>query len=106
MLVVRDRAGATTDAVLPAVNFFSVAAVLGPLTRPGETILCSDGAGIYRTYAEHAEIAHRPINAAAGERVVDSVFHIQNVNTYHSRLKKWIRRFCGVATKCLPSYLG
>jgi transposase-like protein len=106
VLVVRDRAGATTDAVLPSVNFFSVAEVLEPLTRPGETILCSDGASVYRTFAEHAEIAHRPINVAAGERVIDNVFHIQNVNAYHSRLKNWMRRFCGVATKYLPNYLG
>jgi hypothetical protein len=106
VLVVRDRAGATTDAVLPPVNFFSVAEVLEPLTRPGETILCSDGASVYRTYAEHAEIAHRPINVAAGERIIDNVFHIQNVNAYHSRLKNWMRRFCGVATKYLPNYLG
>lgn len=27
------------------------------------------------------------------------VYHIQNVNSYHSRLKKWMDRFNGVATK-------
>ncbi len=40
-----------------------------------------------------------------GERR-QGVFHIQNVNAYHSRLKTWMRRFNGVATKYLPSYLG
>ena len=29
-----------------------------------------------------------------------------NVNAYHSRLKQWLRRFNGVATKNLPHYLG
>jgi hypothetical protein len=29
-----------------------------------------------------------------------------NVNAYHSRLKEWLRRFHGVATKNLPNYLG
>lgn len=38
--------------------------------------------------------------------MIDKVFHIQNVNAYHSRLKAWIGRFHGVATKYLDHYLG
>ena len=38
--------------------------------------------------------------------MLDGVFHIQNVNAYDSRLKNWIRRFHGVATKYLDNYLG
>ena len=34
------------------------------------------------------------------------VEHIQNVNAYDSRLKLWMRRFHGVATKYLDNYLG
>ena len=34
------------------------------------------------------------------------VYHIQNANAYHSRLKEWMRRFHGVATKYLDHYLG
>jgi hypothetical protein len=51
-------------------------------------------------------IAHRPINVQQGIRVIDGAFHIQNVNAYDSRLKGWMRRFHGVATKYLKSYLG
>ena len=32
--------------------------------------------------------------------------HANNVNAYHSRLKEWMRRFHGVATANLPSYLS
>jgi hypothetical protein len=28
------------------------------------------------------------------------------VNAYHSRLKQWLARFNGVATKNLPNYIG
>ncbi|GLV12971.1 hypothetical protein Heshes_06550 [Alicyclobacillus hesperidum] len=28
------------------------------------------------------------------------MYHIQNVNAYHSRLKGWMQRFRGIATKC------
>jgi hypothetical protein len=32
--------------------------------------------------------------------------HINTVNAYHSRLKQWLARFNGVATKNLPNDLG
>ena len=32
--------------------------------------------------------------------------HINNVNAYHGRLKQWLNRFNGVATKNLPNYLA
>ena len=32
--------------------------------------------------------------------------HINKVNAYRSRLKQWLNRFNGVATKNLPNYLG
>jgi hypothetical protein len=38
--------------------------------------------------------------------VVKGIFHIQNVNAYHSRLKGWMERFHGVATRYLPNHLG
>ncbi|WP_166244459.1 IS1 family transposase [Paenibacillus turpanensis] len=35
-----------------------------------------------------------------------NIYHIQNVNSYHSRLKKWMDRFNGIATKYLEHYLA
>jgi len=43
--------------------------------------------------------------ASRGEHVYQG-FHLQNVNNYTSRLKRSTRRFNGVATKYLDSYLG
>ncbi len=40
-----------------------------------------------------------------GSQVIANT-HIQNVNAYDSRLKGWMRRFHGVATVYLSSYLG
>ena len=50
-------------------------------------------------------MGYEALDASKGERS-RGVFHIQNVNAYHSRLKTWMRRFNGVATKYLQSYLG
>lgn len=51
-------------------------------------------------------MTHRPVNVSAGQRVIAGVYHIQNVNAFDSRLKNWIRRFHGIATKYLDSHLG
>jgi hypothetical protein len=46
------------------------------------------------------------VYARPGLRDRKAAFHIQNVNAYHSRLKVWIVRFHGIATKYLVNYLG
>ena len=51
-------------------------------------------------------VAHRAVNLSKGIRILAGVYHIQNANAYHSRLKEWMRRFHGVATKYLDHYLG
>lgn len=105
VLVVRDRSGQTADFRLERLDAPHIIAVLRPLVD-ADAILCSDGANVYKTFARETGIAHRSINVQQGIRVVEGVFHIQNVNAYDSRLKIWMRRFHGVATKYLDHYLG
>lgn len=105
VLVVRDRSGQTADFKLEKLDAAHVIAALRPLVDP-EAILCSDSAGVYAAFARATGIAHRPLNIQHGPRVIDGVFHIQNVNAYDSRLKGWMRRFHGVATQYLENYLG
>ena len=68
-------------------------------------MLVSDGAHAYRAFANQASIPHVALTLSAGE-CAWGVYHIQNVNNYDSRLKGWMRRFNGVATRYLDSYLG
>ena len=68
-------------------------------------LLVSGGGGASGAFAEDAGPLHIAHNASAGERVYGS-YHIENVNAYISRLKHWLRRFKGVPTHYLPSYLG
>ena len=105
VLVVRDRSGQTADFRMEQLDARHITAVLRPLIDK-DAILCTDGARVYQAFARLTGIAHRPINVRQGVRVVDGAFHIQNVNAYDSRLKGWMRRFHGVATKHLESYLG
>ena len=70
-----------------------------------EIVLCSDSATNYKSFAKKKGIPHEIINSNKGEHVKKGVYHIQHVNAYHQRLKKWMERFNGVATKYLDNYL-
>src|SRR3954468_14433632 len=97
-LIARDRAGHTAGAVLPDLGAEAIAAALGPVVA-GDAVLCSDGAKAYAASAPGHGLHHEPVNLAAGVRVRDGAFHIRNVNAYHGRLKGWMGRFDGVATR-------
>jgi len=105
VLVARDRGGATVNHVLSNFSKDTLMNVLQPVLAE-DALLCSDGHPVYKAFAAETGVVHKAVNVSAGIRVVEKVFHIQNVNAYHSRFKTWIRRFNGVATKYLPNYLG
>jgi transposase-like protein len=104
VLIVRDRHGETTDALLPDLEGRTFAAVLRPVVAK-DALLVSDGRAAYGQFADAANILHIAINASEGRHTFGT-YHIQNVNAYTSRLKTWMARFKGVASTYLASYLG
>jgi len=104
VLIARDRNAATTDEILKERSTRAIEAVLKPVVAKS-AILVSDGARAYQAFAFYAGLPHIALNLSAGERT-RGIYHIQNVNNYCSRLKGWMQRFNGVATKYLDSYLG
>lgn len=105
VMVVRDRAGHMADFQLAKLDAVHVRQALLPLIER-ESVLCTDGASVYAAFAAANGITHCVVHDRAGQRVREGAFHIQNVNAYHSRLKNWMTRFHGVATKYLVNYLG
>ena len=106
ILVARDRSGQTLDFVTGN----------GPLTKPlltaslksvldADALLVSDANPTYTAFCHAEGISPEVVNLSQGQRI-NGAFHVQNVNAYHSRLKLWLGRFHGVATKYLPNYLG
>ena len=104
VLMVRDRAGATANIIVARTSAAELSAALAPLL-PKDTVLCTDSSSSLAAAARLLGVQHRSINVSAGIRV-DGPWHVQNVNAYVSRLRGWMRRFKGVATKYLASYLG
>ena len=105
VIVARDRTGATLDAVLPCLDAASMTAALGnTITRPAE--LCCDSGSAITAFARRARIKFHVLPAPGLPKPEAPGIHINNVNAYHGRLKEWMRRFHGVATEYLPSYLS
>ena len=105
VLIARDRSGGHVDGVLPDRSKDSVCAVLkGRFSK--DILLCMDEDAATIAFAKEERIAIETITASKGEHVVEGVIHVQNVNAYISRLKRWIKRFNGVATRYLSTYIG
>ena len=104
VLMVRDRAGATANLILQTHKAVSVQTALQPLLA-SDTILCTDGSVTLASAARALGVQHQAVNVSRGMRV-RGPWHVQNVNAYVSRLRGWMQRFKGVATKYLGSYLG
>jgi len=106
VLVARDRAqGATLTKVLPSRKGKDISEALAPKIA-NDTVLLTDGATAYRAVAkakEGVEIRSVPANP---KKKSPGPNHINNVNAYDMRLKGWMFRFKGVATKYLHNYLG
>ncbi len=105
VLIARDRSGETFNAVLDGLGKEQIGAVLKPVLGQ-DILLCTDGSRSFKAMAKDAGIEHQAVNLKAGIRVKDHVYHVQNVNAYDSRLRGWLRKFNGVSTHHLGSYLG
>ena len=106
VLVARDRSGRTYDAVTgkAPLTRAQLQQHLGPVLDR-DVLLVTDGHPAYRAYARADGVTHQSINLSAGERGRGAV-HVQNVNSYHSRLRGWLVHFRGVATRYLHHYCG
>jgi transposase-like protein len=105
VIVARDRSGATIDAVLPKLDRASITGALGGVVTPANQFCCDGGKAIV-AFARKAGIPHHVLPAPGKPSPDAPDLHINNVNAYHGRLKEWMRRFHGLATKNLPNYLG
>lgn len=78
--------------------------VIGEYIHPS-SLLCTDTATNYKKFAKIKGLHHETVNERQKQRVKKGIYHIQHVNNFHKRLKKWMERFQGVATKYLDNYL-
>lgn len=66
------------------------------------SIICSDSNSAYRKFSEELNCKHIEIRS---DKYKNGIYHMNHINSYHSRLKSFLRKFNGVATKYLNNYI-
>lgn len=106
IVVANDRSGGIVSKLAGRGRITSTQMndVLGNLIHK-DSLLCTDSATNYKAFAKQVGINHEVLNTRKGVHVKKGIYHIQHVNSYHKRLKSWMERFNGVATRYLDNYL-
>ncbi len=104
ILTVADRDGVSHFGRLANRKTATLTRALKPLV-PADVILCSDGAKGYANFSAQRGIEHLVVGSKAGTRVTAECYHIQNVNSLHAHYSRFIKPFCGPATKYLAGYI-
>ena len=110
ILVARDRSRQTIGALVGrgALKLAQLERHLLPKLDE-HVLLVSDSNAAYRAFSRKHGIPHQAVNLRAGQRVrhhAAGAIHVQHINAYHQRLRQWLARFRGVASRYLPNYLG
>lgn len=76
---------------------------LGPHIAP-DSMLVTDGHLAYPAFARRHDMTHHALDShvSFGNRSI----HLQNVNSLHSQVKRFMKPFNGVATKYLDNYMA
>ena len=104
VIVVRDRQGHTADFQLDKLDAMHVEVTLKPLVHP-RAVLCTDGAAVCGLCPQLLNHTSDRACQAWPEGSRRRLSHSER-NAYYSRLKRWMARFHGVATRYLGNYLG
>jgi transposase-like protein len=92
------------SAILPSRKFHDVDAALAPRLAP-DVLLMTDGLSAYRKISATHGLAYRAVPPHS-QKKTQGMRPLNNINAYHSRLKAWMSRFRGVASRHLANYLG
>lgn len=68
----------------------------------GESIFCTESHKSYIKFAQNLTIEFQQIKSGKHK---EGIYHIQYINAFHSKLKKWMDNFNGVATKYFANYI-
>jgi len=94
VVVAQDRNGQVIaqKAGNSRVKAEEIDSVIGSYIDPS-SLLCTDTATNYKKSAQIKALKHEPINLSKEGYFKKGIYHLQNVNNYHKRLKGWMDRF-------------
>jgi transposase-like protein len=108
VIVASDRKGnkAMNVGNLGVITKKTLDKAIGKWINKTKSILCSDAHKTFQAYAKENKMPHKMLYARKKQYVIDNIYHVQNVNSLHSQLKKFMIKFNGVATKYLQNYVN
>ncbi|MCT4636265.1 MAG: IS1595 family transposase [Bacteroidales bacterium] len=71
-----------------------------------DSLFCSLDKETYLKYTRDNKVRHAILSISKGELKKKDIVHINNILIYQNKLKLWMSRFNGVATKYLDNYLS
>jgi len=104
-LVSRNRNKNTFDLILKKINADVLSEKLFPVLSR-DSLFCSDRKDMFLNFARNKKVRHAYIDFTNGELVKKDIVHLNNVDAYHYEFRKWMKRFNGVATKYLDTYVS
>ncbi len=108
VIVTADRKGAMglSVATLGRISKADIEHAIG-IRIEKDAILCTDGHVNYNGFAKDNQLSLVVMRSNLKQHVKIGIYHIQNVNSLHNRMKKWIDlTFWRVSTKYLQNYLN
>lgn len=104
-LVSRNRNNNTFDLILRDLNVGVLSDKLLPVLSK-DSLFCSDKKDVFLNFVHARKVRHVSLDFTNGELVKKDFVHLNNVNNYHFKIKDWMRRFYGVSTKYLDTYVS
>ncbi len=101
----RDRNKFTYDEIIKKMSTLELHNTFSK-KLDNDVLLCCDNKNIYKRFAKERALRIGFVDVSKGEIIKKDVIHIQNISKYCQRLKSWMKRFHGVATKYLESYVS
>ena len=89
---------------IPNRNHSTINRALSPMLA-SNAVLCSDAHPAYRALSKAQGVEHFIVRSKPGQNTMSVSYHIQNVNSLHSRFKDFLRPFRGPASKNLAGYI-
>ncbi|MDL2285515.1 IS1595 family transposase [Desulfovibrio sp. OttesenSCG-928-F07] len=86
---------------LGKISANNISKVLGGRIKK-QSVLCTDGEKSYVSFTQKFTLNHIVLREGKAKK---GVYHIQHINSFHGRLKDFIKVFRGVSTKHLNNYL-
>ena len=74
--------------------------------RKNQAIFVTDGNNSFLQFTRDKRLIHQKVVSNSKKFVNAQGFHLQAVNAIHHRLKRWLSKFNGVATKYIQNYLN